>query len=315
VGQFLRAVASVAVFASVVLSWPTGARAFCRTTTCEPARETCARDSDGCLVDGLALRWPKRCIEIGLDLQSAVAAGFDPAQIHARVDAARVRWTGAECEGGVRPGLCLSLEVACGPVDASIRVHFAPETTGSASSLALAQSEVQFAPDGTIEHVQIEIFPGDQPLTVRDDDVGYDLMATVIHELGHAIGLDHSAEPDAAMYAQPRYQELTGRSLGSDDRAAVCAVYPPGELAEPAPGADPEPTPAPLEECAAAAGAGAGCATAGGPAEAPLLAWLAVLALSVRRRRRQLVGAVSGRRGETCPAGTHERRTTAPWDR
>src|SRR5688572_10435555 len=119
---------------------PTEANAFCRTTTCEPERQSCARDSHGCIVDGNALRWPDRCVEIGLDLQSAANVGFDPADIHALVETARARWTNAECGGGTRPGLCLALVAACGPVDAPISVHFRAETAASAGSTVLAQT-------------------------------------------------------------------------------------------------------------------------------------------------------------------------------
>ncbi|HEX8920335.1 MAG TPA: matrixin family metalloprotease [Pyrinomonadaceae bacterium] len=59
----------------------------------------------------------------------------------------------------------------------------------------------------------------------------YDLEATLTHEIGHVLGLEHSNEASAAM--QPRqgtnglYEQaaLSPRSLSDDDRAGVRALY------------------------------------------------------------------------------------------
>ena len=59
----------------------------------------------------------------------------------------------------------------------------------------------------------------------------YDLEATLTHELGHLLGLDHSAEPGSVMReGQPingpsRRGPLNDRDLGVDDRAGSRALY------------------------------------------------------------------------------------------
>lgn len=72
-----------------------------------------------------------------------------------------------------------------------------------------------------------------------------DLLTVVSHEVGHALGIDHSADRNALMWAS----YVGPRGLNSDDIAAVQALYgPPGNesgAVEPVPTAEaPQPTPA-----------------------------------------------------------------------
>ena len=50
---------------------------------------------------------------------------------------------------------------------------------------------------------------------------------TAAHEFGHALGLGHSADPDATMYYMASWCSTSGRTLNSDDLAGVEALYPP----------------------------------------------------------------------------------------
>ena len=51
------------------------------------------------------------------------------------------------------------------------------------------------------------------------------LAETACHELGHAIGLDHSADPTAIMWQSVRGNGRDA-TLGADDKAGVLAIYP-----------------------------------------------------------------------------------------
>lgn len=94
----------------------------------------------------------------------------------------------------------------------------------------------------------------------------FDLCSTLTHEAGHFLGLDHSLEPDATMYASAPAQENQKCSLEQDDRDGLCTAYTtscnPAGLPKPgqdASGADAEPggkTPAPSGCCTTRPGSG-----------------------------------------------------------
>ncbi|MBN1442732.1 MAG: matrixin family metalloprotease, partial [Planctomycetes bacterium] len=53
----------------------------------------------------------------------------------------------------------------------------------------------------------------------------YDIAGVAIHELGHALGLDHTPIREATMYASATNRGLTLRTLHADDRAGVEYIY------------------------------------------------------------------------------------------
>lgn len=59
--------------------------------------------------------------------------------------------------------------------------------------------------------------------------IDFDLENTITHELGHVLGLDHSAAGSATMYASAPRADLSKRDLDPDDVDGICAIYPAGE--------------------------------------------------------------------------------------
>jgi hypothetical protein len=74
------------------------------------------------------------------------------------------------------------------------------------------------------------------------------LPTVLLHELGHQMGLGHSAVEASVMSSQPP-MGAERSTLHEDDRAGVCAVYPPGPSAVCVPGAPP--TRSPPRACSA----------------------------------------------------------------
>jgi MYXO-CTERM domain-containing protein len=116
------------------------------------------------------------------------------------------------------------------------------------------------------------------PVCTRSDQEGCvdtDLQNTATHEAGHFLGLSHSPEPDATMYASAPIGETAKRTLADDDVAGLCELYPAG---------GPPTTCTPSGRIVVVPSSGStssGCATA-----SPGAGLLAALGLGLRRRRR-----------------------------
>lgn len=113
-----------------------------------------------------------------------------------------------------------------------ITVADVPENRAAfASADRTGRTRVFYEPaTGTIIEADVVINPAAQFST--DGSPGtYDLEATLTHEIGHVLGLEHSSEASAAM--QPRqgtnglYEQAAfgPRTLSDDDRAGVRALY------------------------------------------------------------------------------------------
>lgn len=58
-----------------------------------------------------------------------------------------------------------------------------------------------------------------------------DIQSIVTHELGHSIGLQHTAKPEATMYFSVSPGTTAGRTLDADDVNGLCFVHPRGMFA------------------------------------------------------------------------------------
>lgn len=67
-----------------------------------------------------------------------------------------------------------------------------------------------------------------------------DIASVSAHEVGHALGLGHSAEQGATMWPSTGPGDISGRSLAADDIRGSCEVYPSGGDI-PDPGEEPPP--------------------------------------------------------------------------
>lgn len=66
---------------------------------------------------------------------------------------------------------------------------------------------------------------GNVPWGTTPDADQFDLQAAVTHEVGHVLGLDHSSDPDATMFAEHGPAEDWRRALHDDDLAGAWHLY------------------------------------------------------------------------------------------
>jgi len=82
----------------------------------------------------------------------------------------------------------------------------------------------QFGPNGTIagdaHFDSAETWVDDANDTAAGND--FDLFTVMLHEMGHALGLGHSSDPNAVMYA---FYQGGRRTLAADDIAGIQAIY------------------------------------------------------------------------------------------
>jgi hypothetical protein len=299
------------------------ARAFCRTTTCSPPAGWSPTDAScfppawaagGCPTSSpsgarvVPVWWRNACVSY--DVQKNASRWADYPTVVKLVDAAFAKWTSATCPTGSAGATArVSIDATnLGPVDCGdvgynqsggpnqhvivFRDGTWPHDPRDASN-TLGLTTVTFEADtGEIYDADTEI-NGTLPLSVGDPVTPgrYDLESIITHEMGHFLGLAHSHDPVATMYAQYNQESTMMRTLKPDDIAGLCTIYPPGGARSVDPSVAPngsvpedscDPTPRhgfsslcaqpPRNGCSIASGNGAGRTT--GAAFATLL-WIA----------------------------------------
>jgi hypothetical protein len=93
----------------------------------------------------------------------------------------------------------------------------------------LAKTSVTYNDEtGEIYDADIEVNTANNTVTITDDTpkIQYDLQAIMTHEVGHFIGIAHSPDPAAVMFASYSPGSISQRKLHPDDVKAVCGIYP-----------------------------------------------------------------------------------------
>lgn len=104
----------------------------------------------------------------------------------------------------------------------------------SAGIGVIALTTTTFVPlSGEMLDADIEFNAADLTFSTNQSPTTVDLENTAVHEVGHFVGLAHSADPEATMYARASPDamgtpETKKRTLACDDQNAVTFKYPAG---------------------------------------------------------------------------------------
>ncbi|MCO4773301.1 MAG: matrixin family metalloprotease [Deltaproteobacteria bacterium] len=90
----------------------------------------------------------------------------------------------------------------------------------------IALTSVSFAADGEILDADIAFNGADHVFTTVETDGAKDFLSITTHEVGHFLGLGHSADTEATMFAEYEDGQTFLRDLNPDDEAGVQDLYP-----------------------------------------------------------------------------------------
>ena len=233
-----------ATLAAALLTWlalpGASASAFCRTTTI-PVVADFQPSTTKCWDQGHPLFWRNACI--GYSVQRGASRQVSLEDATNEVSTAFSRWAGATCASDGLSQSRVSIDLRdLGPVDCgevnynqaganqNVIVFRDDVWPHDDSNNTLAITTVTFNPDtGEIFDADMEVNTHDQRVTLVDPIPadGYDFASIVTHETGHFLGMAHSGDNRATMFASYIPGATAMRNLTSDDVAGICAMYRP----------------------------------------------------------------------------------------
>ena len=191
------------------------------------------------------IHWPRKTIEVALS-NSLLTPGTNikpDSDVVGAVRRALARWSNLSSINFV---VTWSSATSISPADAGdgvslLTIADTPENEAFNSETTTGRTRVFFDPEtGDIAEADISINPrpraedGTQLQFSTDGTPGtYDLEATFTHEIGHLLGLDHSAVLSSTMQGRQAFNgtfglpALTERTLSEDDRQKVRSLYGP----------------------------------------------------------------------------------------
>lgn len=219
------------------------ARAFCRTTTSAVPPDF-QPSPDQCWTQGLPLWWRNACVGYSIQKDASRQVAYDDAAD--AIAQAFSKWTSSACStdahGGSRPSIdvrdlgpvnCGSVQYNSDQPNQHVIVFRDDVWPHNDANNTLALTTVVFNPEtGEIYDADMEINTAQVKVTLHDPvpPDGYDFQSIVTHETGHFLGMAHSGDPHATMFAHYNQGSTVMRNLTKDDVAGICSIYPPGGM-------------------------------------------------------------------------------------
>lgn len=298
---------------AVVSAFETEARAFCRSRTVSIDPSFNPSDAGRCFEEGLPLFWRNVCVGYSIDNRVSRKLAFEVvANVVAR---SFTRWTSASCatEGAptsrasidvrdVGPALCQKVTTTLD--QPNVNVIMFRDNDWKTSDGATRSSDIIGLTTVKFNTETGEIFGADMELNTFNHAMSggeptaneYDLTSVITHEAGHFLGMAHSEQSQAVMYATYDKGRSSARELFGDDVRGICSVYRPdgtrpvlGGKVTSGGACDPTPYGGLQRDCetppASAGCSSTGQAQGGSAAAATGIALLGILVVVKKRRR------------------------------
>ena len=263
---------------------------------------------------GLPMRWSpaalQQPIDYSVDETGLLADGLGLAATGTAIQAAMAQWQAVQCpQWALGPG-CKAIQQSTGltfgfaglAAPQPIGLGCAPTMVTPCTDLGPNGNQIVFVHDGAkwqygkgviamtvVSAAKATGWIADADIAVNDAGYSFCLSpcpaekihlgAVVLHETGHFLGLDHSAQASAVMYATPPATITKTGELHLDDRAGLCAAYLP-ELATTTASCTSSSAAKPSKPVAVD-----GCTAGASPAWPGWLAALGLALMKLRRRR------------------------------
>ena len=217
----------------IVLVAPATASGFCRKTTVDPDPSFTPSPSKPCWTEGLPLFW--KDMPVSYSVNEAASSQVSLAVTEDTMSLAFAQWDGAMCAANEKT----SLEVHfAGPtpnrLDATDKTNTVmfddTNWPHGAAGTTLALTTVTYdTKTGRMIDADLELNTANFKLSTTDTvpTGGYDFRSIVTHESGHFLGLAHSIDPTATMFASYTPGTKSLRTIAQDDVDGICAIYPP----------------------------------------------------------------------------------------